>query len=434
MNRIKCVSINHRVAPIHIREQIRISPKDIAPILGKDSEAYVLNTCNRTEVYYIGIDTTVLLTLIGSLSKIDPLQLEKVSETFAGRQAIYHLFMVASGLDSAVLGEPQILGQVKEAYRDALKTGITSTILNKAMHKAFRTAKRIRTDTPIGRLPVSVASEAVELACHIFGDIRQRKTLIIGAGDMATIAVQRLKDRGADELYIVNRTYENAARLARQLGGKPKPFDELYTAIKKSDIVISSTASYQPIITCTMMNKLMKERKHNPIFIIDIALPRDVEQDVGKIYNCYLYDIDALKNMVDKNITGRMQHISKAQEIIEYETSIFEKWMKALDATRTIKELYSLVEIHILDELKNGATLGEEERGILERSLRSMAKRLLNRPVDFLKSHPGLAHIEHTRRIFQLDEDYQDRHKGKQTCPDTDREGKKEYIKYKTRS
>ncbi|MEA3222648.1 MAG: glutamyl-tRNA reductase [Thermodesulfobacteriota bacterium] len=434
MNRIKCVSINHKVAPTHIREQIRISPKDIAPVSGKDSEAYVLNTCNRTEVYYIGIDTTALLTLIGALSKIDPPQLEEVSEIFTGKQAIYHLFMVASGLDSAVLGEPQILGQVKEAYRDALKTGITSTILNKALHRAFRAAKRIRTETPIGRLPVSVASEAVELACHIFGDIQERKALIIGAGDMATIAARRLKDRGVDELYIVNRTYENADNLAKQLGGKPKPFDELHTAIKESDIVISSTASARPVITCTMMNKLMKERKHNLIFIIDIALPRDVEQDVGKIYNCYLYDIDALKNMVDKNITGRMQHISKAQEIIDYETSIFEKWMKALDATRTIKELYSLVEIHILDELKNGATLGEEERGKLERALRSMAKRLLNRPVDFLKSHPGLAHIEHTRRIFQLDEDYQDRHKGKQTCPDTDREGKKEYIEYKTRS
>ena len=219
MERICCISINHKNAPVDIRERIRVEPADIKTILGKDAEACPLNTCNRTEIYYTGIEKADVFRLLGKLSRIEAQRIETVSECLCGPDAMRHLFMVASGLDSLVLGEPQILGQLKEAYRQALAADITDTMLNKAIHRAFRTAKRIRTETSLGSYPVSVASEAVELAEHIFGDVSESAVLVIGAGDMAAIAAKRLRDRGVRRLTIVNRTHAAACDLAGELGG-----------------------------------------------------------------------------------------------------------------------------------------------------------------------------------------------------------------------
>jgi glutamyl-tRNA reductase len=318
---------------------------------------------------------------------------------------------VASGLDSLVLGEPQILGQMKDAYRDALAAGITDTILNKVLHRAFRSAKRIRTETAIGSYSVSVASEAVELAEHIFGDISESTVLVVGAGDMAGIAARRLKDRGAKYLHIVNRTVSAACQLAGDLGGIARPFENLAEELVTSDIVITSTGSVQPIITRDMVASAMRYRKNKPIIIIDIAVPRDVEEAAGRCYNCYLYDIDALKAIVDRHFAHREAEAQKAAFIIEEESDKFEKWMSSLSAQNTIKDLFSLMDCQIADQLR-GQSISNEEKALLEQNLRSTYKRLFHRPVSFLKEHPGAKHIEYVRRIFQLDEDHSDRHKG----------------------
>ncbi len=411
MERIRCISINHRTAPVDIRERLRVEPAALHAVLGKDCESFALNTCNRTEVYWTGIDSEAMYDILSSLWHIDGVQIPGISEFLSGTEAVSHLFKVASGLDSLVIGETQILGQMKDAYRDALAAGTTSTILNKALHRAFRAAKRIRTETSIGSYPVSVASEAVELAEHVFGDVTESTVVVVGAGDMAAIAAGRLMDRGVTSLHIVNRTPQAACRLADELGGLARPFEELQQELAEGDIVITSTGSARPIITRDMVARAMKARKNRPLIIIDIAVPRDVEAAAASCYNCYLYDIDALKTIVDKHFTMREGEAVRARAIVEEEAEKFVRWMESLSAQATIKDLFALMDVHITEQIR-GMPGSPQEKALVEQGLRSTYKRLLHRPVTFLKEHPGIRYIDYVRRVFQLDEEYTDRHKG----------------------
>jgi glutamyl-tRNA reductase len=228
---------------------------------------------------------------------------------------------------------------------------------------------------------------------------------------MAGIAAKRLKDRGVNTLVIMNRTHNTACELARELSGIAKPFESLEEELILSDIVISSTGSQHPIITRDMVLTAMKLRKNRPVIIIDIAVPRDVDPEAGKCYNCYLYDIDALKSIVDSHFTHREAETATALSIITTEVDKYEKWISSLTAQATIKDLFSLVDTYIEDQVRN-TPLPEAEKVLVEQSLRSSFKRLLHRPVNFLKEHPGTTYIEYMRRIFQLDEDFSDRHKG----------------------
>ncbi len=424
MNRFCCISINHRHAPVSLRERIHLEPASALPLLKGDAEALTLNTCNRTEIYGCHLRPSEMLALITSVCQIQDTNLEGLCEIFEARDAIAHLFAVCSGLDSLVLGEPQILGQAKEAFAAAVRAGTTATLLNKAMHRAFRTAKRVRNETEIGRYPVSVASEAVELAGHVFGDIQRSAVLVIGAGDMACIAARRLKDRGVRTLTIINRTHTAACSLARDLGGKAGTFDNLETELMRSDIVITSTGAPTPLIGRPLMERIMKARRHSPLIIIDIALPRDVDPEVGRLYNCYLYDIDALKDIVERHACHRELQLDQASAILESEVDAFEAWLSALTAQETIKDLYALLERYIGEELRS-EHIGEEDQGHLAQAVHRVLKRFIHRPVSFLKAHPSLANIENARRLFQLDEDYQDRHKGQPPRPCADRDSEK---------
>ncbi|HOX00388.1 MAG TPA: glutamyl-tRNA reductase, partial [Deltaproteobacteria bacterium] len=280
MNRIGCITISYKTAPVEIREKAMVSPGDFQDLMSRETELFALNTCNRTEVYWVGMDEGAVLARLAERSGMSVEELGKVSRVHRGRDALKHLFQVASGLDSLVIGEAQILGQVKEAYRTALGDKTTSTFLDKALHRSFRTAKRVRSETDIGRYPVSVASEAVELACRIFGDIARSKVLVVGAGDMANIVAARLKDRGAGSLVIVNRTHSAACTLAGELGGVPRPFEALREELVSCDIVVASTGSPVPIIAKSLMDEVMKARRNRPLIIIDIAVPRDVDPAV----------------------------------------------------------------------------------------------------------------------------------------------------------
>ncbi len=411
MNRLGCISINHRSAPVEVREKIVLSPQDFRGLCADGEEVYALTTCNRSEAYWTGLDEQALMQHLASLSGVSGEDIRGYCEIFRGEEAIRHLFMVASGLDSLIIGENQILGQVKDAYRQALAAGTTSTFLNKALHWTFRTAKRVRTETSIGRYPVSVASQAVELACHIFGDISASPVLVIGAGDMAGIAARRLKDRGAGDLCIINRTFSAACDLAEELGGKPRSFSTLREELLRCAIVITSTGSPAPIITRAMMDGVMKQRRNEPMIIIDIAVPRDVEPEAGKCYNCYLYDIDALESIVDKHVSFRQEETDKALAIVSAEVERFARWAGSLDAQATIRDLFSLMDEYIASEM-GANSLEPRHAAIVEQKLRSSLKRYLHRVASYLKEHPTLTNIEQTRRIFQLDEDYQDRHKG----------------------
>ena len=420
MKRIKCLSINHKIAPVQVREKICMDAAELGRLMHKGSEIYVLSTCNRAELYWVGIDDETVYDFFCRTSGLDRAQITENSSLLSGPAALEHLFAVTSGLNSLVIGESQILGQVKEAYRQAAAAGTTATYLNKALHKAFKAAKRIHTETDLGKYPVSVASEAVELASHIFGDISKSRVLVIGAGNMAEIAARRLKDRGVNRLYITNRTAATAAGLADELGGEAVAFENLPDALRQSDIVISSTGADQPIISGKLMQSVMRARKNRPIILIDIAVPRDIEDAAGEIYNCYLYDIDALKSIVDRHSISRKNQMDKARQIIDQEVEAYDVWLKSLNSSDTIRQLYDMAEEYTRDELQN---LPPDEAEIVARSLRSVTRRLLHRPVSFLKDFPEDQHIEFIRRMFQLDEDYQDRHKRKPACHGSDRDG-----------
>jgi glutamyl-tRNA reductase len=410
MERIRCISITHRSAPVELREKIRVEAGDIRRILAQGAECFWLNTCNRTEVYWTGLDTGIVYDMLSVGSGIDRRSLEAVSELLSGGRAVGHLFSVASGLDSLVLGETQILGQVKDAYREALASGTTGTILNKALHRAFRAAKRVRTETGVGAYPVSVASQAVELAEHVFGDAGGSSALVVGAGEMAAIAARRLKDRGARSLRIVNRTYDSACSLACELGGVAGRFEDLVREIALSDIVISSTGASSPIITRDMVAQAMRLRRNRPLIIVDIALPRDVEEGARDCYNCYIYDIDALQAIVNRHFAEREAEAEKARAIVEEEVATFSRWLRSLSAQATIQELYALMDALAEEQTRAMAGTGDGVR--VEQALRSAYRRLLHRPVSFLKEHPDARHIEYVRRVFKLDDDHTDRHKG----------------------
>lgn len=410
MERIRCISVSHKSAPVDVRERIRMDGESLREVLDPDAECFWLNTCNRSEVYWTISGPHAVYGLLCRLSGFDRARIEAMSVYLEGRHAVSHLFSVASGLDSMVLGETQILGQVKDAYREALAAGSTRTVLNKALHRAFRAAKRVRTETGIGAYPVSVASQAVELAEHVFGDITGSTVLVVGAGDMASIAARRLRDRGVRSLRIVNRTYETAQALACELGGEAGRFEDLARELASSDVVITSTGAARPIITREMVQRAMGIRRNRPLIIVDIALPRDVDEGAKECYNCYLYDIDALQAIVDRHFAEREAEAARAMAIIEEEVATFERWLRSLSAQATIRDLYALADAIAVEQAREVSS--KVDATIVEQALRTSLRRMLHRPVSFLKEHPDARHIEYVRRIFRLDEDHEDRHKG----------------------
>ena len=396
------VGLNHRTAPIEVRETFalnNVSPKELGIIndLSPIREAMILSTCNRVEILTVGekgkeIDKMVLESWAKFCGKGYG-EIFPYIYVFFDEKAISHLFAVASGLDSMVVGEPQILGQIKDAYRDALKDGTIHVVLNRLLEKTFSVAKKIRTETKISQNAVSVSYAAVELAKEIFPDLKSSKALLVGAGEMAELAAMHLINCGVKEFFITNRTFERAKELANRFKLKPIRFSELFDFLAKVDIVITSTGSERPIIKVDDVQKVMKIRKYRPIFIIDIAVPRDVDPDVNRLDNVYLYDIDDLQGIVEENLALRKEEAKKAQEIIAEEVKNFKEWWIKLELSPTIKELLNKAEEIALKECKR--SLKKFKKGKIssldqiEDELRLLAtnvsKKICYGPILFLK-------------------------------------------------
>jgi glutamyl-tRNA reductase len=328
--------------------------------------------------------------------------------------AVRHIFRVASSLDSMVVGEPQILGQVKEAFRHAaVKERSTGVILNRLMHKTFHVAKRVRTETGISETAVSISYAAVELAKKIFYGLDGRSALLIGAGEMAELAAKHLVGNGVKELYVVNRSFDRAVELAGSIGGKAALFDEMEEQLVKADIVISSTAATEYIITADMIKKILRKRKNRPLFLIDIAVPRDIDPGVNSLGNCFLYDIDDLKEVVNENSSQRMQEAVIAERIVEEEVIKFGKWLSTLDVVPTIVLLKEKIEEIRRAELKRSMSqlqgLTEGQIAAIETLTISMAEKILNDPILALKSISSRSSkesfIDITKRLFNLDKE-----------------------------
>jgi glutamyl-tRNA reductase len=407
--------INHKTAPIDVRERFAVSPPALAETLRNiheasgAAEAMVLSTCNRFE----------LVLRHESADRVDRFLSGFFTQSgehvyrLRGEEAVRHVFRVASSLDSMVVGEPQILGQVKEAYAAARAAGTLHSQLNALVTRSFAVAKRVRTETQIGASSVSVASVAVELAKKIFGSLEGRAVYLIGAGKMSELAARHLVTNGAGAIFVANRTYERAVDLAARFNGKAMLFEQLYDTVANADIVITSTGATKPIFRREHGELFLHKRKNKPMFFIDIAVPRDVSADMNKLDGVFVYDIDDLQEVASANSANRAREAQRAEEIILAEARRFCEHLDSLDVVPTIVSLHEQLETIRQAEVdkvrgKLGKLSPEQEQAI-EAMTRGIVNKILHAPVTTLKSAARSKEAESTtvieviRKLFRLD-------------------------------
>jgi len=356
---ILTLGLNHKTAPIDTRERLTFGPDVIVGALRSlteqtpTDEALILSTCNRMEVY-CALDgascESALREWLGRFHGLEPQLFGQHLYFHQDRDAVRHLLRVASGLDSMVLGEPQILGQVKSAFQTAKAAGSTGRMLGRLFQHTFSVAKQVRTDTAIGSSPVSVAFAAVSLARQIFSDLSQQTALLIGAGETIELAARHLHQHGIGRIIVANRTVERAHTVAQQFGGYAIALTELASHLPEADIVVASTASPLPVLGKGTVERALKKRRHRPMFMVDIAVPRDIEPEVGDLRDVYLYTVDDLQGVVEQGLRSRQQAAEQAMEIIELHTEDFMAWVRSLDAVSLIQDYRARAE-YIRDSL-----------------------------------------------------------------------------------
>ncbi|PLX45601.1 MAG: glutamyl-tRNA reductase [Deltaproteobacteria bacterium] len=420
---IAVVGLSHKTAPVEIREKVAFAP-DILHEVAKSvrgldhvREAVILSTCNRVEVYAaVRSREEGIEALIGYIAEYHEIPIEELRPhiyVFIGVDAVKHVFRVASSLDSMVVGEPQILGQVKDAYEKAQQGSATAHVLNRFMHKAFSTAKRVRTETRIAQSAVSVSFAAVELARKIFGELTGRTVMVIGAGEMCELAATHLVENGISNVMVTNRTYARAEKLAEQYGGKAVHFDAFTKHLDEVDIIISSTGAPGHVLHAADVQTAMKQRRQKPMFLIDIAVPRDIDPAINNLDNVYLYDVDDLQGIVEVNKKERAKEAEKAEEIVRQEVDSFLKWLKMLDVTPTIRQLreqFDEIRRAELDKTLKvmGDNLTKKELKSLESMTQAIVNKILHQPTICLKaladeSDADLS-LDSVRRVFGLPE------------------------------
>ncbi len=395
---ILLLGVNHKTAPVEVRERLALRESEPSALrlfhdLPACLEIVFLSTCNRVEIIAGTNDIEAarrqLVETWQKSSGVSPEVFSRSTYEYSGVDAVRHVFRVASSLDSMVVGEPQILGQLKDAYRDASEANCSGHLLNKLMHKAFSTAKRIRTETRIASQAVSISYAAVELAKKIFGDLKGKSALLVGAGEMAELAAQHLKTNGIDDLIVANRTLERAIELSKALGGKAVSLEELEDMLVDVDIVISSTGAPGLVIKKEQVKRIMRPRRHRLLFFIDIAVPRDIDPDINEIDNVYLFDIDELKEVVEENKAERKKEAIRAERIVEAEVIKFKSWMKSLDIIPIIKKLQEKAESvrqkELRKTLKNLKGLNDKEKKAIEKLSMSLVNKILHDPIIFIK-------------------------------------------------
>ena len=422
MNKIILIGLNHKTAPIEIRECFAFSDDDarvaLTALCAEPSieEAVILSTCNRVELIMVAAEAAEAVERAKAfLSQTKQVPLDRFDESLyihKGEAAARHLFRVAASLDSMVLGEPQILGQVKAAYRTATEQKSSGVILNRLLHRTFFIAKRIRTETGIGDHAVSISYAAIELARKIFGSLRKKKVLLIGAGEMAELAVEHLIRNRADSVFVANRTFERGMELAARYKGTAIRFEEIMPHLEQVDIIISSTGSQEYILHPSDIKGIMRHRRNRPLFFIDIAVPRDIDPRINQINNAYVYDIDDLNEVVDDNIQDRRREAIKADRIIDAAIIQFRQWYDSLNVVPTIKALHAKIRGLAQAEVKK--TLGQlphltpEDQQAIERMMGATVSKILHDPTRYLKSDGCMgdrsASLDVARKLFKLDE------------------------------
>ncbi len=383
--------VNHRTAPIDVREQVALDaeqlPAALEGALTTDGtrEAVILSTCNRTELYLSGdmLSETAVAEWLVRFKSLDPSTVQGHFYALQDEAAVRHALRVACGLDSMVLGEPQILGQLKQAYQASVSGKAVGKTLGKLMQYAFTVAKKVRTETAIGQTPVSVAYAAVRLARQIHGDLGARTALLIGAGDTIELVASHLRRQGIGRMIIANRTFSRAEELAREVGATAVPFTDLTRHLAEADILVTSTASRQPIITHAAIKAAVKARRHASVFIIDLAVPRDVEPDVAKLDDVYLYTVDDLNNVITENMELRVAAAAQAEEIVNLHAQGFLNWMHSLDGNETIisyRRQAEAIRDELLEKARKRLSAGEDADKVLQALASGLTNRLIHQP------------------------------------------------------
>ncbi len=416
------VGVNHKTTPVELRERLAFSPGKIEESTNELSnspevdENLIISTCNRVEIYARVNDVergiARLKRFICDYHNIPLELLDQHFYTYTEEETVEHLFRVSSSLDSMVVGEAQILGQVKDAYSLARSLRTTGIILNQLFEKAFNVAKKVREETGINESAVSISSAAVELARKIFEDLENHTVMLVGTGEMAELAAKHLISYGVKTVYVASRTFERAASLAKTLNGSALGFDAFKEELHRADIVISSTAAPNFIINKEMVDAALHRRKNRSMFLIDIAVPRDISPEVNELENVYLYDIDDLQSVVNANVKEREKEAELAMDIIRHEVLKFNSWVESRDAVPTIVELRNRAEKVREQELdrvnKKLPHLSEEEKNVINQMATSIINKLLHKPTVNLKEKTrtaeGQAYLKAIRELFHLDD------------------------------
>ena len=415
---VAVAGISHRSAPVEVRERVAFPPCAGRPFVRRlldeavASEAVLLSTCNRTEVYVVAEGAEArgrILDLLAEDRGVDRPSLEGDTYWLTDDEAVHHLFRVSSSLDSMVVGEAQILGQVREAYRSATEERCTGPVLNRLFHTSLRVGKDVRTKTGVGDSSLSVPRVAVKLAEGVFGSLRGRRALVLGAGEMSELVVKQLKSRGVADLAIANRTPARAQRLAERVGGTAVSFDGLSAQLEWADVVVSSTGSGEWVVGREEVAAALK-RRVDPLFFVDIAVPRDVDPTVQALERTFLYDIDDLQSVVERNADGRREAAEAGEAMIGPGVEEFMGWISALHVVPLIKELRDGAEKirrHELSRALKRMDLSPEEAEAIERMSHSLVNKLLHGPISELKAlgeagHP-LGSAEVRRRLLALE-------------------------------
>ena len=422
MLEIVLLGLNHKTAPVELRECLAFSKEEISAALKAFQESPAINevvlisTCNRVEILLATDDKSNAMDAVkiylSEFKKLPVAEFEKALYIHEGDDAVRHIFRVASSLDSMVVGEPQILGQIKESYQAATLKKSSGVLLNRLLHRTFFVAKRVRSETGIGDHAVSVSYAAIELGRKIFGSLEGKEALLIGAGEMAELAVEHLIRNRAGNIFVANRTFERGVNLAKRFKGKAIRFEEIVDCLQQVDVIISSTGSPDYVVTRNQVKRIMRSRRNRPLFFIDIAVPRDIDPEINRLTNSYIYDIDDLRGVVDENIESRNQEAIKGERIVDEAVIRFRQWYESMDVVPTIvalrDKLDGIAKAEIKKTLQSLRHLSDDDCKAINRMTDAMINKILHDPMLLLKSNgfhgDKSAYLDITRRLFKLDE------------------------------
>lgn len=412
---------SHETAPAEIRDEVQMSPEEVEQFCARMRtekeqilELSVLSTCNRTEIYSLVRDPDaadpLLRKAVEELKGVPHLSNGRYTYLLDGREMVRHLFRVASGIESLMVGEPQILGQVRDAYKMADHSRFTGAILTRAFNTALHVGKRARTETAIGEGTVSVAYAAVEMALKVFDGLTKHTVVVVGAGETGRLVATHMAEQEPQRLLVLNRTFEKAHELAAEFGGQARPFEELDAVLEEADVVVTATAATEPLLQKASIARIAKKRRTRPLVLIDISNPRNIDAAVGKIENVFLYDLDALQGIAEQNRSRRAKEIPKVEAIIEEEIDGFFDWYDALHVVPVLRAFRDRFHEVGLQEVARQAGLSEEERETLERYTRGLINKLLHSPTTRIKNVDattvhGLRKLVAIQELFELEID-----------------------------